>query len=80
MGLKFKFSGKQPDYALVLSGCRFGGSNAHARFTEEQTVAITREVDREPGWVVAKRHGISERTIYTWRRRFGRFQVVMSGA
>jgi putative transposase len=51
-----------------------------ARFTEEQTVAIIREVDREPGWVVAKRHGISERTIYTWRRRFGRFQVVMSGA
>jgi putative transposase len=46
-----------------------------ARFTEEQTVAIIREVDREPGWVVAKRHGISERTIYTWRRRFGRFQA-----
>jgi putative transposase len=23
---------------------------------------------------VAKRHGISEQTIYTWRRRFGGFQ------
>jgi putative transposase len=25
--------------------------------------------------VVAKRHGISEQTIYTWRKRFGTFQA-----
>jgi putative transposase len=25
--------------------------------------------------VVAKRHGISEQTIYTWRKRFGGFQA-----
>jgi putative transposase len=24
---------------------------------------------------VAKRHGISEQTIYTWRKRFGGFQA-----
>ena len=24
---------------------------------------------------VAKRHGISEQTIYTWRKRFGTFQA-----
>ncbi len=41
------------------------------RFSEEQMVAIIREADREPVAAVAKRHGISEQTIYTWRRRFG---------
>ena len=44
------------------------------RFTEEQMVAIMREADREPVAVVAKRHGISEQTIYVWRKRFGGFQ------
>ena len=46
-----------------------------ARFTEEQLVAIIREADREPVAGVAKRHGISEQTIYTWRKRFGGFQA-----
>jgi len=44
-----------------------------SRFTDEQIVAILREADREPIGVVAKRHGISEQTIYTWRKRFGTF-------
>jgi transposase-like protein len=34
-------------------------------------IAVIREADREPVSVVAKRHGISEQTIYTWRKRFG---------
>ena len=46
----------------------------NARFTEEQMVAIIREADREPVAVVAKRHGISEQTIYVWRKRFGGLQ------
>ena len=46
-----------------------------SRFTDEQIVAILREADREPIGVVAKRHGISEQTIYTWRKRFGTFQA-----
>ena len=46
-----------------------------SRFTDEQIVAILREADREPIEVVAKRHGISEQTIYTWRKRFGTFQT-----
>ena len=33
-----------------------------------------READREPVAVVAKRHGISEQTIYVWRKRFGGLQ------
>ncbi len=44
------------------------------RFTEEQIVAIIREADREQVSAVAKRHGLSEQTIYTWRKRFGGFQ------
>ena len=46
-----------------------------ARFTEEQMVAIIREADRDPVAAVAKRHAISEQTIYTWRKRFGGFQA-----
>jgi putative transposase len=46
-----------------------------SRFTDEQVVAILREADRDPITSVAKRHGISEQTIYAWRRRFGTFQV-----
>ena len=45
------------------------------RFTDEQMVAILREADRDPIAVVAKRHGISEQTIYTWRKRFGLLQA-----
>ena len=37
-------------------------------------VRIMREADREPVAVVAKRHGISEQTIYVWRKRFGGLQ------
>src|SRR2546430_735188 len=36
---------------------------------------ILREADRDPMPIVAKRHGISEQTIYTWRKRFGTFQA-----
>jgi putative transposase len=46
-----------------------------SRFTEEQIVAILREADREPVGIAAKRHGVSEQAIYTWRKRFGTFQA-----
>jgi putative transposase len=46
-----------------------------SRFTEEQMVAIIREADRNAVPAVAKRHGLSEQTIYTWRKRFGTFQA-----
>jgi putative transposase len=46
-----------------------------SRFRDEQVVAILREADREPVGSVAKKHGISEQTIYSWRKRFGTFQA-----
>ena len=47
-----------------------------SRFTEEQIVSILRETDRDAVPVVAKRHGISEQTLYTWRKRFGQLEPV----
>ena len=46
-----------------------------SRFSDEKMVAILREADREPVAAVAKRHAISEQTIYTWRKRFGGFDA-----
>jgi putative transposase len=37
------------------------------RFSEEQMVGILREADRSPVAQVAKKHGVSEQTINTWR-------------
>ncbi len=38
-------------------------------------VAIIRGADCEQVSILAKRHGISEQTIYTWRKRFGGFHA-----
>lgn len=42
-----------------------------SRYNEEQIVRILREADRMPVSEVAKKHGISEPSIYVWRKRFG---------
>ncbi len=47
-----------------------------SRFSEEQMVKILREADNHPVAQVAKRHGVSEQTIYAWRKRFGKLEAV----
>jgi transposase-like protein len=55
--------------------------NAQSAFYGRADGAIIREADREPVSAVAKRHGISEQTIYTWRKRFGAYAVrILTGA
>jgi len=42
-----------------------------SRFTEEQMVAILQEADATSVAEAAKRHAVSTKTIYVWRKRFG---------
>jgi transposase-like protein len=39
--------------------------------TDTPLVKILREADKAPVAEVAKKHGVSEVTIYPWRKRFG---------
>ena len=42
-----------------------------SRFTEEQMVTVLREADRTTVAEAAKKHKVSEPTIYAWRKHFG---------
>jgi putative transposase len=42
-----------------------------SRYSDEQIVRILREADKTPIAEVAKRHGVSQQSIYGWRKRFG---------
>jgi putative transposase len=43
-----------------------------SKFTDEQMVQILREADRTDDVAgTAKKHGISDQTVYIWRKRFG---------
>ena len=42
-----------------------------SRYSDEQIVRILREADSAPIVEVAKRHGVSDASIYAWRKRFG---------
>ncbi|MFK0380304.1 transposase [Pandoraea sp. NPDC090278] len=43
----------------------------NSRYNDEQIVRILREAVRDTVPEVAKRHGVSEASIYAWRKRFG---------
>jgi putative transposase len=47
-----------------------------SRFTEEQMVAILREADRTTVAEAAKKHKVSDATIYAWRKHFGQMEAV----
>jgi putative transposase len=43
-----------------------------SRFSDEQIVGILKEQEAgAPTAEVCRRHGISEQTFYTWKKRFG---------
>jgi len=42
-----------------------------SRFSDEQMVAILREADKTSVPEAAKKHKVSEQTIYAWRKHFG---------
>ncbi len=46
-----------------------------SRFTEEQMVRMLREADKTSVTEVAKKHGVSEQTLYTWRKKYGDMDV-----
>ena len=46
------------------------------RFSEEQMVEMLREVDRTSVAEVAKKKGVSEQTLYNWRRHFAGLEPV----
>lgn len=46
-----------------------------SRFTEAQMVQMLRDAERSSIGEVAKKHGVSEQTLYVWRRKFGGMDV-----
>lgn len=45
------------------------------RFSDEQIVRILREADQSTVTQAAKNNGVSEATIYAWRKKFGELEV-----
>lgn len=45
------------------------------RFRDDQIVRILRETDQDSVAEVAKRHGVSQPTIYAWRKKFGQLDT-----
>lgn len=46
-----------------------------SKFTEDQMVRIIRESDEKGVAETAKKHGISEQTLYAWKKKYRGLQV-----
>lgn len=46
-----------------------------SRFSEEQMVTILRKADRTTVAETAKKHKVSDATIYAWRKHFGQMEA-----
>ena len=47
------------------------------RFTDEQIVRILRDAERSTNETAARQHGVSEHSIYRWKRQFGQMEVAV---
>ena len=58
------------------SGPKKDGQMKRARFTEEQIIAVLKEHEAGAKTAdLARKHGISEATIYNWKAKFGGMDV-----
>jgi putative transposase len=58
------------------SGLNKDGQMKRARFTEEQIIGVLKEHEAGAKTAdLARKHGVSEATIYNWKARFGGMDV-----